>query len=92
MPVRPGIRRSSRAASYEPFSRALSAAAPSGQTVTSWPEPGQLHLHQVAEVRLVVGEQDAQAALVGFLHENRRLLRETCPRRPRPSVRMSGDV
>ena len=33
-------------------------------------EPGQLHLHQVAEVRLVVGEQDPQAALVGFLHEN----------------------
>ena len=32
------------------------------------PEPGQLHLHQVAEVRLVVGEQDPQAALVGLLH------------------------
>ena len=28
------------------------------------PEPRQLHLHQVAEVRLVVGEQDAKATLM----------------------------
>ena len=40
MPVSPGIRRSSRAASYEPFSRARRAAVPSGQTVTSWPSRG----------------------------------------------------
>ena len=82
MPVMPGIRRSSRAASYEPFSSARRAAVPSGQTVTSWPSRGQLHLHQVAEVRLVVGEQDPKAALVGLLHGTG-LLRET-----RPSARL----
>ena len=32
-------------------------------------DPGQLHLHQVAEVGLVVGEEDAEAALMRLVHD-----------------------
>src|SRR6266851_4523328 len=40
MPVRPGMRRSRMATSNLLFSNTLSAARPSGQTVTSWPKRG----------------------------------------------------
>src|SRR5262245_1978755 len=40
MPFRPGMRRSRMAASNFAFSRALTAALPSAQTVTSWPRRG----------------------------------------------------
>src|SRR2546421_9381233 len=40
MPPRPGMRRSRMAASKVVFSSALTAARPSGQTVTSWPIRG----------------------------------------------------
>jgi hypothetical protein len=36
---------------------------------TSMPDPGQLHLHQVSEVGLVVREEDAEAALMGLVHD-----------------------
>ena len=60
---------SSRAASNEPFSSACIAADAVGADGDLVAEPGQLHLHQVAQVGLVVGEQDAKAALMGLLHD-----------------------
>ena len=69
MPVRPGIRRSSKAASYEPSLEGPQRGGPVGTDRDLVAQPRQLHLHQVAEVGLIVGEQDPQSSLTRLFHD-----------------------
>ena len=68
MPVNPGIRRSSKAASYRPRSRASQGGGPVGTDRHLVSQPRQLHLHEVPQVGLIVGEQDPQSSLTRLFH------------------------
>ena len=46
-----------------PLLQSLDRRDPVGANGDLVADPGQFHLHQVAEVRLVVGEQDPETAL-----------------------------